>query len=234
MEWLARCAKARMPLVGLLTLMILLVGGAPSAFAAPSMAGENARGAGSSGPQYTHHMTEKVPMSAALCAKYKAAFPARAADSQLCFFTHGVDWTDAEPNSPGDMPSPVAQAAHGKAAPGMAAALSCPSVHISYHDWQGSPLRWYMDLETTWYWYGDCAPPSLTRKVCYVEYTVAADITNQQCYTYLYPATSPNRRAAVYSGHIIEHDPGFDITYDTWQRRECFNTGTSSCYWTTQ
>jgi hypothetical protein len=128
----------------------------------------------------------------------------------------------------------VPQARTGKAAPGMAAALSCPSGTASYHDWnESNVLRWEMDLDTTFAWYGNCAPPSLTQLTCYVAYTFATDILNRQCYQYTYPATNPNRRVAVYAGLIVEHFGLGDLTFQTAQRRERYNTGASSCYWTT-
>ncbi len=115
LEWLARFAKARMPLVGLLALMVLLAG-APSALAAPSVQG----GSNGSGPNYTHRMVEKVQVSDALCGQFKAALPAQASNPDLCFFTHGAQWTDMEP-LPANVTAP--QAHTGKAAPGMAMAL---------------------------------------------------------------------------------------------------------------
>lgn len=227
-KWLARYAKARMPLVGLLALMVLLVG-APTTSAAPGMqdvgSAPGTVGANSgNGPQYTHRMTEKVRVSDALCAKLKAANPAQASNPDLCTFTHGAEWTDLQPLTPEQ------QAAAPQAS--MATTQSCPSGTASYFDWESSPYRYELDLKTSWAWYGDCAPPTLTRLICYVGGTFATDITNQKCYQYTYPATNPNRRAGVYTAHVIEHWPVGDYTYDTGQRRECFNTGASSCYWT--
>lgn len=206
--------------------LLLLVSGVPATLAAPAHPGASA-----AGPNYTHHSQELLPMSDALCAQYRAAVPSRAADPNLCFFVHGMDWTDVEANAPTDMP-PSVQAAQGKAAPGMAAALACYSGHVSYHDWLQDPLRWSVDMDTTWYWYGDCAVPSNTRRVCWVDWTVSADYTNTSCYGYTYPATNPDRRAAVYTGIIHLYDGPITITYWETQRRECYKSGASSCYWT--
>ncbi len=180
-------------------------------------------------------------MSDALCAEYKAAMPSRASDPSLCYLIHGTDWTDVEANSPSDLPpasassasSAQASARQGKAAPGMAMALSCASQHVSYHDYVQDPLRYSLVMNTTWYWYGDCAVPSNTSRVCYVDWTVSADYTNTSCYGYTYPATSPDRRAAVYTGIIHLYDgPGITITFHENQRRECHISGASSCNWT--
>jgi hypothetical protein len=211
--------------------MVMLLAGAPFAVASSSAQGSVGAGTGSAGgPQYTHRMTEKAPISAALCAQFKAAVPTQANNPDLCFFTHGAEWTDVQPLPAGAVAS---QASTGKAAPGMAAALSCPSGNVSYHDWfESISLRWDFELVTTFAWYGDCAPPSLTRLVCYIGYLLSTDVSNSRCYQYTYPATNPNRRAAVYSQTVVEHWGIFSYTYDLGQRRECFNTGSSSCYWT--
>jgi hypothetical protein len=176
-------------------------------------------------PQYTHRKVEKVRVSDVLCAKFKAANPAQASNPDLCTFTHGAEWTDMQPLTPEQ------QAAAPQA--DVAVAQSCPSGTAYYYDWnESSATRWEMDLKTWWIWYGDCQAPTLTRQLCYVNYTVSTTITNRQCYQYTYPSIAPNRRAAVYVGHIIEYWPFATLEFDTGQRRECFNTGASSCYWT--
>lgn len=223
---LARFAKARMIIVAFLTLMVALLGGVPSTLAAPSPA----TGPASGGPNYTHHMVEKLRVSDAFCAKLQAAFPAEASNPDLCFVTHGTDWTDPQPSSADAQQAQ--QASRGKAAPGMAIMLACPSGTVTFHDYFTSFLRIEIDLDTQFWRNGACGVPTLNYEHCYVSFSLSAEYKYTSCYSYTYPATNPNRRSAVYTGTVYYYDgPGITVTQLIGQRRECYSTGGRNWTW---
>lgn len=89
-----------------------------------------------------------------------------------------------------------------------------------------------MNLDTSWSWNANCAVPNLTQQHCYVSFTFNADYKNTTCYSYTYPSSGPDRRAAVYQGTIYLYDGPWTITQLEGQRRECHTSGSSSCTWT--
>lgn len=146
-------------------------------------------------------------LSIATCAKLKAALPQYANDARLCTVTHVWSAVTKTPSTLG-------------------AYTSCPTGSESFYDYDYSDLDlWEMDLNTSFQWNGNCGAPALTKRQCYVAFTISTSITDQKCWWY---NTNLPSTAAVYQGQVTEDGI---VSFPSSQRRECYEPY-NDCGWT--